>query len=82
MDLTRKDNKPIKLVKAAWSLGFTFGNFSSAVDVVLERLWVKKNGEENNLKSKAQTKTSFSFGTQILCSREIYFGSLFIGSFQ
>ena len=61
----------------SWSLGFTFDDFSCVVDVALERVWVKRPGEEKTIKSKAWTKSGFSFGTQIL-----YFGGLFIGSFQ
>ena len=37
---------------AAWSLGFTFDDFSCVLAVALERVWVKKTGEENNVKSK------------------------------
>ena len=37
---------------AAWSLGFTFDDFSCVADVASERVWVKKPGEENNIKSK------------------------------
>ena len=39
-----------------------FDDFSCVADVALERVWVKKPGEENTIKSKAQTKTGFSFG--------------------
>ena len=39
---------------------------SCVVDVTSERVWVKKPGEEINIKSKAQTKTGFFFGNQIL----------------
>ena len=37
----------------AQSLGFTFGDFWCVVDVALERVRVKKPGEENNITSKA-----------------------------
>ena len=34
-----------------WSLGFTFDDFSCVVGVAVERVWVKKPGEEHNIKS-------------------------------
>ena len=36
---------------AAYSLGFTFNDFSLVVDVALERVWIKKPGGENNMKA-------------------------------
>ena len=49
----RGDKSHRVIVALASSLGFTFDDFSCVVDVALERVWVKKPGEENNIKSKA-----------------------------
>ena len=37
-------------ISIAWSLGFPFDDFLCVVDVALERVWVKKPGEEDNIK--------------------------------
>ena len=58
---------PGLLIDKPWvrgCLGFSFDDFLDVVAAVLDRIWVKKPGEENNIKSDVEMLRVLGFATR------------------
>ena len=61
LDISTQTSRAIRF--PAWSLGFSVDDFSYVVAVALGRIWVKKPGEENNIKSNVEMSRVLGFAT-------------------